>query len=46
MRLLNSPSPRLRRTIDLTVDSDWEDDNSQDDIVQISFEEFSKAQVR
>lgn len=34
------------RTIDLTVDSDWEDDGPDDkDIVQITFEEFNKSQV-
>ncbi|KAE9408172.1 hypothetical protein BT96DRAFT_914134 [Gymnopus androsaceus JB14] len=45
-RLLSIPTKFPRRTIDLTVDSDSEDVNSKDEneIVQISFQEFSKSQ--
>jgi len=39
--LYNSPTTRPRRTIDLTADSDWEDQHDEE-IVQISFEQFSQ----
>ncbi|KAF8832271.1 hypothetical protein HHX47_DHR1001590 [Lentinula edodes] len=48
--ILKSPSIRSRRTIDLTIDSDQEDNKcygSKDDdgVAQISFEEFNKSQL-
>jgi hypothetical protein len=48
-RLLNSPSIRARRTIDLTVDdccSESKDDDADGDIVQISFDEFARSRQR
>ncbi|KAJ3883329.1 hypothetical protein F5051DRAFT_391873 [Lentinula edodes] len=48
--ILKSPTIRSRRTIDLTIDSDQEDNRchgikDDDGVAQISFEEFNKSQI-